>query len=149
MPRKLPPAPKPATQLSPEEADLAKGRYLEALVNSGGLISEAVVSAGVEPTQLYKWRERDEEFRQMEEFAQGAIDDRLRAKINAMIEDGNERVIIAAMKKLKEFQPKSVKQLEVSGGITHEHVRKMSEEERALLITEAAGLIEDADVETD
>lgn len=139
----------PKKQLTAEERDLAKMNYLQALVNSGGLVSEAVASAGIEPTQLYKWRERDPDFVDLEEFARTAVDDALRQKINVLLAQGNEKIIVAAMKRLPEYQPKSVKQLEVSGSVTHEHVRKMDESERAILISEAAGLIEDADVETD
>lgn len=127
--------------IDPEEIREAQGRYLLALLECDGRIGDACVLANIRLPQVEGWRQ-DEAFAGLERHSQLLNDDKLRQKIHDHIEHGDIRVLLAAMKRLPEYQPKSTSTVTHQGEIKHRAIALMDDAEKDVLILEGAACIE-------
>jgi hypothetical protein len=128
-------APEVATTRANQEA------YLQGLLDQGGRVSDAIKVAGVTLAMVKNWRENVEGFRDLEEECQLFHDDKIRERVDEeLYVEKNERILLAAMKKLPEYNPARKTEVNVSG--TVEHIAKLDTAEKDALILEAAECIE-------
>jgi hypothetical protein len=137
------------TDLTREERERIQIEYCEALVENRGVSSAAADAVGISIGVLKSWR-RHPAFKEMELEANLRVDDALRAIVNDEIfEKRDPQMLKIAMRtRLDEYKDK--REVEVKGKVEHEHVAKISDEDRALLVREANKSLEapiDADYE--
>lgn len=130
-------------QLKGDDARKAKGAYLLVLVTQKfARTSDALVATGITLNQLEKWRDTDPEFCSMERQAALALDDLLRKRIDEMVADGNEKIILGAMKRLPEYNQMKQTTVNVRGKVQHEHLIGRPEGELDAIIRSGADLID-------